>query len=180
MSARTGIIIWPLVILRGKVNNQPITCGVILCPLCCPVCEPLPLKILDWSDIESMVAVAFSCVGILITSFVTFIFIQYRDTPVVKSSSRELCYIILAGIFLGYICPFTLIARPTVASSPHLNPHRCQASIVAPPGLCGGPTPPGPISRLNTAKGGSQKGRSIVTSLWRSLNNIAVGNLVAN
>ncbi|XP_059898461.1 metabotropic glutamate receptor 1, partial [Gadus macrocephalus] len=80
------------------------------------VCEPLPLKVLDWSDIESMVAVAFSCVGILITSFVTFIFIQYRDTPVVKSSSRELCYIILAGIFMGYICPFTLIARPTVAS----------------------------------------------------------------
>ncbi|XP_037099986.1 metabotropic glutamate receptor 1 isoform X1 [Syngnathus acus] len=79
-------------------------------------CQPLPLKYLDWADVESMVAVAFSCVGILITSFVTFIFIQYRDTPVVKSSSRELCYIILAGIFLGYICPFTLIARPTVAS----------------------------------------------------------------
>ncbi|KAM9704485.1 metabotropic glutamate receptor 1 isoform 2-T3 [Menidia menidia] len=79
-------------------------------------CQPLPLKYLDWADVESMVAVAFSCVGILITSFVTFVFIQYRDTPVVKSSSRELCYIILAGIFLGYICPFTLIARPTVAS----------------------------------------------------------------
>ncbi|XP_062323178.1 metabotropic glutamate receptor 1 isoform X3 [Osmerus eperlanus] len=80
------------------------------------VCQPLPLKYLDWSDVESMVAVAFSCVGILITSFVTFIFILYRDTPVVKSSSRELCYIILAGIFMGYICPFTLIARPTVFS----------------------------------------------------------------
>uniref|UniRef100_A0A673AH01 Metabotropic glutamate receptor 1 n=1 Tax=Sphaeramia orbicularis TaxID=375764 RepID=A0A673AH01_9TELE len=79
-------------------------------------CEPLPLKYLDWADVESIVAVVFSCVGILITSFVTFVFIQYRDTPVVKSSSRELCYIILAGIFLGYICPFTLIARPTVAS----------------------------------------------------------------
>lgn len=79
-------------------------------------CQPLPLKYLDWADVESIVAVVFSCVGILITSFVTFVFIQYRDTPVVKSSSRELCYIILAGIFLGYICPFTLIARPTVAS----------------------------------------------------------------
>uniref|UniRef100_A0A3P9IYF1 Metabotropic glutamate receptor 1 n=1 Tax=Oryzias latipes TaxID=8090 RepID=A0A3P9IYF1_ORYLA len=79
-------------------------------------CQPLPLKYVDWADVESVVAVAFSCVGILITSFVTFVFIQYRDTPVVKSSSRELCYIILAGIFLGYICPFTLIARPTVAS----------------------------------------------------------------
>ncbi|XP_069370583.1 metabotropic glutamate receptor 1 isoform X2 [Paralichthys olivaceus] len=79
-------------------------------------CQPLPLRYLDWADVESIVAVVFSCVGILITSFVTFVFIQYRDTPVVKSSSRELCYIILAGIFLGYICPFTLIARPTVAS----------------------------------------------------------------
>uniref|UniRef100_UPI0037E7339E metabotropic glutamate receptor 1 isoform X1 n=1 Tax=Semicossyphus pulcher TaxID=241346 RepID=UPI0037E7339E len=79
-------------------------------------CQPLPLRYLDWADVESIVAVVFSCVGILITSFVTFVFIQYRDTPVVKSSSRELCYIILAGIFMGYICPFTLIARPTVAS----------------------------------------------------------------
>ncbi|XP_051578208.1 metabotropic glutamate receptor 1-like isoform X1 [Myxocyprinus asiaticus] len=79
-------------------------------------CEPLPLCYLEWSHPESIVAVVFSCLGILVTSFVTFIFILYRDTPVVKSSSRELCYIILAGIFLGYICPFTLIARPTVAS----------------------------------------------------------------
>ncbi|KAA0710843.1 Metabotropic glutamate receptor 1 [Triplophysa tibetana] len=80
------------------------------------VCEPLPLHHLEWSHPESIVAVVFSCLGILVTSFVTFIFILYRDTPVVKSSSRELCYMILAGIFLGYICPFTLIARPTTAS----------------------------------------------------------------
>ncbi|XP_034966553.2 metabotropic glutamate receptor 1 isoform X1 [Zootoca vivipara] len=79
-------------------------------------CEPIPVKYLQWSDIESIVAVAFSCLGILVTLFVTLIFALYRDTPVVKSSSRELCYIILAGIFLGYICPFTLIARPTVTS----------------------------------------------------------------
>nr|XP_023692942.1 metabotropic glutamate receptor 1 isoform X1 [Paramormyrops kingsleyae]XP_023692951.1 metabotropic glutamate receptor 1 isoform X1 [Paramormyrops kingsleyae] len=79
-------------------------------------CEPIPLKYLEWTDVESIVAVVFSCLGILVTMFVTFIFVLYRDTPVVKSSSRELCYIILAGIFLGYVCPFTLIARPTVTS----------------------------------------------------------------
>ncbi|XP_068088084.1 metabotropic glutamate receptor 1 isoform X3 [Hyperolius riggenbachi] len=79
-------------------------------------CEPIVVKYLQWSDIESIIAVAFSFVGILITMFVTLIFILYRDTPVVKSSSRELCFIILAGIFLGYICPFTLIARPTTTS----------------------------------------------------------------
>ncbi|MBN3311122.1 GRM1 protein, partial [Amia calva] len=80
------------------------------------VCEPIPVRYLQWNNAESIVAVVFSCLGILVTMFVTFIFVLYRDTPVVKSSSRELCYIILAGIFMGYICPFTLIARPTVAS----------------------------------------------------------------
>uniref|UniRef100_A0A8D0GM58 Glutamate metabotropic receptor 1 n=1 Tax=Sphenodon punctatus TaxID=8508 RepID=A0A8D0GM58_SPHPU len=79
-------------------------------------CEPITVKCLQWNNIESIVAVVFSCLGILVTMFVTLIFVLYRDTPVVKSSSRELCYIILAGIFMGYICPFTLIARPTVAS----------------------------------------------------------------
>ena len=39
---------------------------------------------------------------------------RFWDTPVVKSSSRELCYIILAGIFLGYLCTFSLIAKPHV------------------------------------------------------------------
>uniref|UniRef100_A0A674APG1 Metabotropic glutamate receptor 1 n=1 Tax=Salmo trutta TaxID=8032 RepID=A0A674APG1_SALTR len=79
-------------------------------------CVPLPLKYLDWSDVESIVAVCLSCVGILVTLWVTLIFMLYRDTPVVKSSSRELCYIILVGVLLGYICPFTLIAYPTVTS----------------------------------------------------------------
>ncbi|XP_010901776.2 metabotropic glutamate receptor 1 isoform X3 [Esox lucius] len=79
-------------------------------------CVPLPLKYLDWSDVESIVAVCLSCVGILVTLWVTLVFVLYRDTPVVKSSSRELCYIILVGVLLGYICPFTLIAYPTVTS----------------------------------------------------------------
>uniref|UniRef100_A0A4W5RP08 Metabotropic glutamate receptor 1 n=1 Tax=Hucho hucho TaxID=62062 RepID=A0A4W5RP08_9TELE len=79
-------------------------------------CEPITLRYLEWGNPESIVQVVFACLGILVTSFVTFIFVLFRDTPVVKSSSRELCYIILAGIFLGYICPFTLIARPTVTS----------------------------------------------------------------
>ncbi|MGH0148481.1 UNVERIFIED_CONTAM: hypothetical protein FKN15_013516 [Acipenser sinensis] len=79
-------------------------------------CEQIIVRHLEWSTAESIVAVVFSCLGILVTMFVTLIFVLYRDTPVVKSSSRELCYIILAGIFLGYICPFILIARPTVGS----------------------------------------------------------------
>ncbi|XP_077341141.1 metabotropic glutamate receptor 5 isoform X5 [Lithobates pipiens] len=75
-------------------------------------CEHIPVEFLRWSDPEPIAAVVFACLGLLATMFVTAIFILYRDTPVVKSSSRELCYIILAGICLGYLCTFCLIAKP--------------------------------------------------------------------
>ncbi|XP_053162207.1 metabotropic glutamate receptor 5 isoform X2 [Hemicordylus capensis] len=75
-------------------------------------CNLIPVKYLRWGDPEPIAAVVFACLGLLATMFVTAVFIMYRDTPVVKSSSRELCYIILAGIFLGYLCTFCLIAKP--------------------------------------------------------------------
>uniref|UniRef100_A0A671PTX5 Metabotropic glutamate receptor 5 n=1 Tax=Sinocyclocheilus anshuiensis TaxID=1608454 RepID=A0A671PTX5_9TELE len=77
-------------------------------------CDPIPVEYLRWGDPEPIAAVVFSCLGLMATFFVTSIFIIYRDTPVVKSSSRELCYIILAGICLGYLCTFCLIAKPRV------------------------------------------------------------------
>uniref|UniRef100_A0A8C9RRV3 Glutamate receptor, metabotropic 5a n=1 Tax=Scleropages formosus TaxID=113540 RepID=A0A8C9RRV3_SCLFO len=77
-------------------------------------CEPIPVEYLHWDDPEPIAAVVFACLGLLATAFVTFVFVKFRDTPVVKSSSRELCYIILAGIFLSYLCTFFLIAKPHV------------------------------------------------------------------
>ncbi|KAM3869232.1 glutamate receptor, metabotropic 5a [Diretmus argenteus] len=75
-------------------------------------CEPIPVQYLRWGDPEPIAAVVFSCLGLMATLFVTSIFIKFWDTPVVKSSSRELCYIILVGICLGYLCTFSLIAKP--------------------------------------------------------------------
>uniref|UniRef100_A0A8C4Z358 Glutamate receptor, metabotropic 5b n=1 Tax=Gadus morhua TaxID=8049 RepID=A0A8C4Z358_GADMO len=77
-------------------------------------CDPIPVEYLRWGDPEPIAAVVFACLGLMFTFFVTAVFIRFRDTPVVKSSSRELCYIILAGICLGYLCTFTLIAKPHV------------------------------------------------------------------
>uniref|UniRef100_M4A9W9 Metabotropic glutamate receptor 5 n=1 Tax=Xiphophorus maculatus TaxID=8083 RepID=M4A9W9_XIPMA len=77
-------------------------------------CDPIPVEYLRWGDPEPIAAVVFACLGLMATFFVTAVFIYFRDTPVVKSSSRELCYIILAGICLGYLCTFTLIAKPHV------------------------------------------------------------------
>ncbi|KAM6984188.1 glutamate receptor, metabotropic 5a [Tautogolabrus adspersus] len=77
-------------------------------------CEPIPVQYVQWGDPEPIAAVVFACLGLLATLFVTSVFIKFWDTPVVKSSSRELCYIILVGICLGYLCTFSLIAKPHI------------------------------------------------------------------
>ncbi|CAF94046.1 unnamed protein product, partial [Tetraodon nigroviridis] len=77
-------------------------------------CDLIPVQYLRWGDPEPIAAVVFACLGQMATFFVTGVFIRFRDTPVVKSSSRELCYIILVGICLGYLCTFSLIAKPHV------------------------------------------------------------------
>lgn len=41
---------------------------------------------------------------------------MFNDTPVVKSSTRELMYVILSGIMLSYATTFVLLQKPTVAS----------------------------------------------------------------
>ncbi|KAI5625446.1 metabotropic glutamate receptor 5 precursor, partial [Silurus asotus] len=79
-------------------------------------CDPIPVEYLHWGDPEPIAAVVFSCLGLLVTFFVAAVFVVFRDTPVVKSSSRELCYVILFGIALGYICTFCLITKPRVIS----------------------------------------------------------------
>lgn len=94
-------------------NLTPTYFNLLLLLLLFPVgCDLIPVQYLRWGDPEPIAAVVFACLGLLATLFVTAIFIMYRDTPVVKSSSRELCYIILAGICLGYLCTFCLIAKP--------------------------------------------------------------------
>jgi hypothetical protein len=46
----------------------------------------------------SIAALVFATLGILITLLTAVIFINHNGTPVVKSTTRELSYIILGGI----------------------------------------------------------------------------------
>eukprot|EP00058_Branchiostoma_floridae_P028530 XP_002614021.1 hypothetical protein BRAFLDRAFT_67395 [Branchiostoma floridae] len=38
---------------------------------------------------------------------------KYGETPVVKASGRELCYVLLVGIFCSHAITFVLVAKPT-------------------------------------------------------------------
>lgn len=50
-------------------------------------------------------------------TLVTFLtFLRYNETPVVKSSTRELCYIILFGMIISHGSVFSILAKPTKES----------------------------------------------------------------
>lgn len=49
------------------------------------------------------------------TGLVFWVFIRHNDTPLVKASGRELCYILLFGVFMSYAMTFLFLAKPSPA-----------------------------------------------------------------
>ncbi|CRL04842.1 CLUMA_CG017895, isoform A [Clunio marinus] len=78
------------------------------------VCVINPIEIMEWSNIESVISTAFSILGTTLSGIVLIIFIHYNNTPVVKASTRELCYIVLVGMILSHLSIFFILAHPTV------------------------------------------------------------------
>ncbi|XP_024944343.1 metabotropic glutamate receptor 1 isoform X2 [Cephus cinctus] len=79
-------------------------------------CYVIPMEYISWGDAEAMVAMTFSAVGLMATFATCRIFIRHNDTPVVKASTRELSYVILAGMTLAHIAIFPILAKPTKIS----------------------------------------------------------------
>ncbi|XP_068081159.1 metabotropic glutamate receptor 1-like [Anabrus simplex] len=76
-------------------------------------CYEIPIEFVQWSDTQALVAIAFSCLGFVSTSFAGAVFIRFNDTPVVKSSTRELSYLILVGMMLSHAATFPILAQPS-------------------------------------------------------------------
>ncbi|XP_064473197.1 metabotropic glutamate receptor 5-like [Ornithodoros turicata] len=76
-------------------------------------CDRIPEEYIRWSDSQSIAAMSIACFGFIATLTAMVIFIRHNDTPVVKSSTRELSYIILFGMFLCHGSTFALLAKPT-------------------------------------------------------------------
>lgn len=55
-----------------------------------------------------------SCLGVIINTFITYIFVTFSNTCIVKSTTKELSYIILTGIYLCYLMTVPLIMKPTI------------------------------------------------------------------
>lgn len=73
----------------------------------------IPEEYIHWTDSQSLAAMSIACLGLMATLAAMIIFIRHNDTPVVKSSTRELSYIILVGMFLCHGTTFALLAKPS-------------------------------------------------------------------
>lgn len=90
-------------------------------------CIPIPQKYLHYRDVIALAAMTFASLGIITTSFVIVVFLRYMDTPIVKASGRELCFVLLFGIFLCYAMTFLIVSKPSL--------YTCGAQMIG-LGLC--------------------------------------------
>ncbi|KAH7641893.1 metabotropic glutamate receptor 8-like isoform x1 [Dermatophagoides farinae] len=77
-------------------------------------CIAIPEEYMRPDSSWSVGALVFACIGIVFTIFVIIIFIRYNDTPVVRASGRELCYVLLIGILICYSMTLFLVQKPTI------------------------------------------------------------------
>ncbi|XP_066934975.1 metabotropic glutamate receptor 7-like [Clytia hemisphaerica] len=68
------------------------------------------------SDIPSIVFSFLSVLGAISVVFVALIFVRFNDHKLVRASGRDLFYIMLFGIFLTFIIPFTVLTKPSSAA----------------------------------------------------------------
>lgn len=79
-------------------------------------CLKIPEEYISWGDVEAVVAMTSSAVGLMATFVTCHIFIRHNNTPIVKASTRELSYLILAGMSLAHIAVFPILAKPALIS----------------------------------------------------------------
>ncbi|XP_074644178.1 metabotropic glutamate receptor 3-like isoform X2 [Tubulanus polymorphus] len=78
-------------------------------------CFSLQEQYMKWNSVFAIVPSVLSCIGILMTSIVMFYFFRNIDTPIVKASGRELCFMLLSGCLICYTISFILLAKPSTA-----------------------------------------------------------------
>ncbi|XP_065211942.1 metabotropic glutamate receptor 1-like [Planococcus citri] len=54
----------------------------------------------ECTDIQNLLSIGLSSLSIILTAVVLLVFVKYQNTPAVKSTTKELCYVMFAGIIL--------------------------------------------------------------------------------
>uniref|UniRef100_A0A3Q3B4Q5 Extracellular calcium-sensing receptor-like n=1 Tax=Kryptolebias marmoratus TaxID=37003 RepID=A0A3Q3B4Q5_KRYMA len=77
-------------------------------------CIPLKIEFLTYHEPMGIALTVLSLLGASLTLVTMAVFINYKETPVIKASNSELSCFLLFSLFLCFLCPLTFIGRPTV------------------------------------------------------------------
>lgn len=94
----------------GCFTRAFIIFSIILLILACGL---LPITTIDFRHPLSIIICLVAAIGIVISSFVVYIFVRFNATPVVKSTTRELSYLILMGILFCHLTAFIVLQKPS-------------------------------------------------------------------
>ncbi|XP_014263976.2 extracellular calcium-sensing receptor-like [Maylandia zebra] len=77
-------------------------------------CIPRTIEFLKYHEPMGIALTLVSLLGASLSLATMVVFINYRETPVIKASNFELSSLLLFSLFLCFLCPLTFLGRPTV------------------------------------------------------------------
>lgn len=66
-------------------------------------CVAIEIEHIQWSDVEAILPFTLAIIGMILAVGTLYVTAKNNDTAIVKASTRELSYLILAGIILTYM-----------------------------------------------------------------------------
>ncbi|XP_030050808.1 vomeronasal type-2 receptor 116-like [Microcaecilia unicolor] len=103
---------------EGEVSNQTDSDTCWMCPKDQwpnqrrDACIPKVKTFLSFEEPLGIVLTSISTFFFLITAVILGIFINYRDTPLVRANNRDLSYILLISLMLCFLCSLVFIGHP--------------------------------------------------------------------